>query len=80
MDDGKSLGKVENWVELHIEAVSKYDTNLEEIETRLSYITKLGEESAMEQEERRRHIRMKEMQVQMREEFQMRREAKVDIK
>ena len=80
MEDGKSLGEVENWVELHNEAVSKYDTNLEEIETRLNYITKLGEESAMEQEERRRHIRMKEMQVQMREEFQMRREAKVDIK
>ena len=42
MDDGKSLGKVENWVELHNEAVSKYDTNLEEIETRLSYIINLG--------------------------------------
>ena len=32
----------------------------------------------MEEEERRMHRRMKEMQVQMREEFQMREEAKTD--
>ena len=32
----------------------------------------------MEQEKRRMHRRMKEMQVQMREEFQMREEAKAD--
>ena len=32
----------------------------------------------MEQEKRRMHRRMKEMQVQMRKEFQMREEAKAD--
>ena len=64
----KGLKEVENWVKLHNEAVLKYDTYLEEIETRLNYITKLEEESAMEQEERRMHRRMKDMQVQMREE------------
>ena len=63
----KGLKEVENWVKLHNEAVSKYDTYLEEIETRLNYITKLEEENAMEQEERRMHRRMKEMQFQMRE-------------
>ena len=68
LEDDKSLGEVENWVKLHKEAVSKYDTYLEEIETRLNYITKLEEESAMEQEERGMHRVMKEMQVQMREE------------
>ena len=78
LEDDKSLGEVENWVKLHNEAVSKYDIYLEEIETRLNYITKLEEESAMEQEERRMHRRMKEMQVQMRDEFQMRGEAKAD--
>ena len=56
----------------------KYDFYVEEIKTRLNYITKLEEESAMEQEERIMHKRMKEMQVQMREEFQMRDEAKAD--
>ena len=60
------------------EAVSKYDIYLEEIKTRLNYITKLEEESAMKQEERRMHRRMKEMQVQMTEEFQMRVKAKAD--
>ena len=39
LEDDKSLGEVENWVKLHKEAVSKYDTYLEEIETRLNYIT-----------------------------------------
>ena len=68
LEDDKSLGEVENWVKLHNEAVSKYDMYVEEIETRLNYITKLEEESAIEQEERRMHRRMKEMQVQMREE------------
>ena len=53
---------------MHDKAVSKYDTYLEEIEARLNYITKLEEEGAMEQEERRMQRRMKEMQVQMREE------------
>ena len=53
---------------MHNEAVSKHDTYLEEIETRLNYITKLEDESAMEQDERRMHRRMKDMQVQMREE------------
>ena len=64
MEDDESLGKVK----LHNKAVSKYDAYLEEIETRLKFITKLEEESAMKQEERRMHRRMKEMQVQMREE------------
>ena len=54
------------------EAVSKYDIYVEEIETRLGYITKLEEESAIEQEERRIHRRIKEMQAQMRKELQMR--------
>ena len=78
LEDDKSLGEVEDWVKLRNEAVSKYDIYLEEIETRLNYITKLEEESAMEQEERRMHRTMKEMQTQMREEFQMREEAKAD--
>ena len=64
LEDDESLGKVK----LHNKAVSKYDAYLEEIETRLKFITKLEEESAMKQEERRMHRRMKEMQVQMREE------------
>ena len=79
LEVNKSLGEVENWVKLHNEAVSKDDTYLEEIKTRLNYITKLEEESLMEEEERRMHRGMKEMQVQMREEFQMRKEAKEDI-
>ena len=79
LEVNKSLGEVENWVKLHNEAVSKDDTYLEEIKTRLNYITKLEEESLMEEEERRMHRGMKEMQVQMREEFQMREEAKADI-
>ena len=74
LEDDESLGKVK----LHNKAVSKYDAYLEEIETRLNFITKLEEESAMKQEERRMHRRMKEMQVQMREEFHMREEAKAD--
>ena len=78
LEDDKSLGEVENWVKLHNEAVSKYNIYLEEIETRLNYITKLEEESAMEQEERTMRRRVKGMQVQMREEFQMREEAKAD--
>ena len=69
LEVNKSLGEVENWVKLHNEAVSKDDTYLEEIKTRLNYITKLEEESLMEEEERRMHRGMKEMQVQMREEF-----------
>ena len=80
LEDDKSLGEVESWVKLHNEAVSKvskYDIYVEEIETKLNYITKLEEESAIEQEERRMHRRMKEMQVQMREESQIREEAKV---
>ena len=64
--------------EFKLEAVSKYDIYVEEIETRLGYITKLEEESAIEQEERRIHRRIKEMQAQMREEFQMREEATAD--
>ena len=75
LEDDKSLGEVENWVKLHDDdddddddAVSKYDIYIEEIETRLNYNTKLEEESAIEQEERRIHRRMKEMQVQMTEE------------
>ena len=64
----KGFKEVENWAKLNNEAASKYDTYLEEIETRLNYITKLEEESAMEQEERGMHRVMKEMQVQMREE------------
>ena len=79
LEVNKSLGEVENWVKLHNEAVSKDDTYLEEIKTRLNYITKLEEESLTEEEERRMHRGMKEMQVQMREEFQMRKEAKADI-
>ena len=39
LEDDKSLGEVGNWVKLHKEAVSKYDAYLEEIETRLNYIT-----------------------------------------
>ena len=39
LEDDKSLGEVKNWVKLHNEAV---------FETRLNYITKLEEESAME--------------------------------
>ena len=65
LEDHQSLGEDENWVKLHNEAVSKYDIYVEEIETRLNYITKLEEESAIEQEERRMHRRVKEMQVQM---------------
>ena len=70
LEDDKSLGEVENWVKLHDDddAVSKYDIHVEEIETRLNYVIKSEEESAIEQEERRIHRRMKEMQVQMREE------------
>ena len=34
--DDKSLGEAENWVKLHNEAVPKYDTYLEEIDTRLN--------------------------------------------
>ena len=64
LEDDESLGKVK----LHNKSVSKNDAYLEEIETRLNFITKLEEESAMKQEERRMHRRMKEMQVQMREE------------
>ena len=48
LEGDKSLGEVENWIKLHKEAVSKYDVYLEEVETRLNYITKLEEESAME--------------------------------
>ena len=59
----KGFKEVENWAKLNNEAASKYDTYLEEIETRLNYITKLEEESAMEQEERGMHRVMKEMQV-----------------
>ena len=64
--------------EFMLEAVSKYDIYVEEIETRLGYITKLEEESAIEQEERRIHRRIKEMQAQMRKELQMREEATAD--
>ena len=78
LKDDTGLGEVQNWVKLHNEAVSGYDIYLTEIETRLNYITKLEDESTMEQEERRMHRRMKEMQIQMREEFQMREEAKAD--
>ena len=39
--DDKSLGEVENWVKLHNEAVPKYDTYLEEIDTRLNCKVKL---------------------------------------
>ena len=78
LHDDKSLGEVENWVKLHNKAALKYGTYLEEIETRLNYITKLEEESATEQEKGRMHRRMKKMQVQMREEFQIRKEAKAD--
>ena len=53
LEDDNSLGEVENWVKLHNEALSKYVIYVEEIETRLHYITKLEEESAIEQEERR---------------------------
>ena len=67
LEDDKSLVEVENWVKLHNEAVWKYDTYLDEIETRLNYISNLEEESAMEQEERRMHRKMKKMQIQMRE-------------
>ena len=49
LEDDKSLGEVENWVKLHNEDVSKYDVNVEDIETGLNYITKLEEESAIEQ-------------------------------
>ena len=51
LEHDKNIEEVENWVKLHDEAVSKYDTNVEEIETRLNYITKLEEESAIEQED-----------------------------
>ena len=78
LEDDKSLGEVENQVKLHNEAVSKYDIYVEEMKTRLNYITKLEQESAMEQEERRMHRRMKEVQAQMREEFQMREGVKAD--
>ena len=61
LEVNKSLGEVENWVKLQNEAVSKDDTYLEEIKTRLNYITKLEEESLMEEEERRMHRGMKEM-------------------
>ena len=64
--------------EFMLEAVSKYYIYVEEIETRLGYITKLEEESAIEQEERRIHRRIKEMQAQMRKELQMREEATAD--
>ena len=64
LEDNKSLGEVENWVKLHNEAVSKYDIYVEEFKTRLNHITKLEEGSAIEQEERRIHRRMKKMQVQ----------------
>ena len=47
LEDDESLGKVK----LDNKAVSKYDAYLEEIETRLNFITKLEEESAMKQEE-----------------------------
>ena len=47
LEEDESLGKVK----LHNKAVSKYDAYLEEIETRLNFITKLEEESAMKQEE-----------------------------
>ena len=63
LEDDKSLGEVENWVKLHKEVVLKYDAYLEGIETGLNYITKLEEESAMEQEVRGMHRIMKEMQV-----------------
>ena len=65
LEDDKSLGEVEDWVKLRNEAVSKYDIYLEEIETKLNYITKLEEESVMEQEERRMHRITKEIQTQM---------------
>ena len=65
LEDDKSLGELEDWVKLRNEAVSKYDIYLEEIETKLNYITKLEEESAMEQEERRMHRITKEIQTQM---------------
>ena len=74
----KGFKEVENWAKLNNEAASKYDTYLEEIEIRLNYITKLEEGKTMVQEQRRMHRRMKEMQVQMREEFHMREEAKAD--
>ena len=78
LEGDKSLEEGENWVKLHNKAVLKDDFYVEEIKTRLNYITKLEKESAMEQEERIMHKRMKEMQFQMREEFQMRDEAKAD--
>ena len=64
LEDKKCLGEVENWVKLHNEAVSKYDIYVEKFKTRLNHITKLEEGSAIEQEERRIHRRMKKMQVQ----------------
>ena len=42
----KGFKEVENWAKLNNEAASKYDTYLEEIETRLNYITKLEEGKA----------------------------------
>ena len=50
LENDKSSGEVKNWVKLHDKAVSKYDIYVEEIKTRLNYITKLEEENAMEQE------------------------------
>ena len=78
LEGDKSLEEGENCIKLHNKAVLKDDFYVEEIKTRLNYITKLEKESAMEQEERIMHKRMKEMQFQMREEFQMRDEAKAD--
>ena len=64
----KSLEEVENWVKLHNEEVAKYDAPMEEIETALNNIKRVEEANAIEQEEIRMHRRMKEMQLQMREE------------
>ena len=53
LEDDKSFGEVENWIKLHNEAVSRYDIYVEEIETRLSYITKLEDVSAIEPDKKK---------------------------
>ena len=49
LEGGKSLEEGENWVKLQNKAVLKDDFYVEEIKTRLNYITKLEKEGAMEQ-------------------------------
>ena len=77
LEDDKSSGEVENWVKLHNEAVSKYDI-CRRNRNKVKLYYKIRRRERYRTRRKSKHRRMKEMQVQMREESQMREEAKAN--